>query len=122
MTTTIRAQVKRFQPGKWAARAFQLIAPNPPLIPHRISRTEYRESWAEAMQAAQVLRAELDRELMAEVYASSSRVQRCGACRDLSVMHTYAGDCRHRVETPGAETTTKRRQPVVIGPEQEPTT
>lgn len=83
--------------------------------------TTFAGSQPEAVQHAYAMAARLDRDLVAEVYASSSRVQRCGACRDLSHMHTYAGDCRHRVETPGAETTTKRRQPVVIGPEMEPT-
>ncbi|GAA1790836.1 hypothetical protein [Leucobacter iarius] len=67
------------------------------------TRMVYRPSWPEAMQEAQVLRAELDRLLMDEMHAS------------LAARRT------ERAAQLAAETTTKRRQPVVIGPEMEPT-
>ncbi|PII81574.1 hypothetical protein BMH32_04620 [Leucobacter sp. OLJS4] len=63
----------------------------------------FRATWLDAMAAAQQLRAEVERELLEDMHES------------LAARRT------ERAAQLAAETTTKRRQPVVIGPEMEPT-
>lgn len=101
MTITIRATVRRnlntraTPDRKWFALAW-VEGDDSALDARTRSRIQYAHSHPEALQAAQVLRAEVERELMDEVHASraSRREERCGACRGIAnTKHTYLDNC-----------------------------
>ena len=139
MTTSpaVHAKVKRWandgQPDAWLALAWITDTDAETSLPiNRRHRFADAPTWHDAMQAAQALRAELDRELMDEVHASraSRRAERpceLDQCRGYdhpaSGPHRSLLDALREAEAEHATktTTTKRRQPIVIGPEQEPT-
>lgn len=106
MTIEIRAKVQRHpkvggtpQGEPWLALVYTL---DPEPAPDHVDT--YETTWCgslpEAIQAVQVMRARLERQLMDEVHASraSRRALRCGACRDLSNVHQYTPDCEYRDE------------------------
>lgn len=102
MTIEIRAKVGRFpktnlhgyRAAPWRARVYvhDTEKPNAAVM---YGLEQWRSSLPEALQAVQVMRRDLDRELMDKVHESRAtrRAQRCGACRDLSNAHIYRGDC-----------------------------
>ena len=76
-TPTVHAKVRRWaldgQPDAWLAMAWVLDTDQATSLPiARLHRHASAYTWPEAMQEAQVLRAELKRELMDEVHASRS--------------------------------------------------
>lgn len=66
MTLTIRASVRRLDHQWWVASAWANDATK--YAPGTVRQAD-APTWPEAMQLAQVLRAELDRDLMDEVHA-----------------------------------------------------
>lgn len=91
MTITIKGQVIRLRPvppwrvtTPWAARA--VVLNDRDFLRH--SPTVYAASWPEAMQAAQLARADLDRELMDEIHAE--RTDRRKPTPDIHTMEPTA--------------------------------
>lgn len=74
MTTTIKAEVRKRR-GQWYALAYTTPLVNVPYLGDvpEMSDSRGANSWPEAMQQAQVLRANLDDALMDQVHESRAR-------------------------------------------------
>ena len=70
----------------WAARAVALDGKRV----LRITLTSYAATWSEAMQAAQVRRAELDRALMDEIHAEPTTRRKTKEAEDIHTMEATA--------------------------------